>query len=103
MCKAVRKLTAQRKEPTSVALLGLIRSDTKGMSNYLVTIICSAQIFVFPTINRIKALSLTEYLYYTVALPKIGNHRVIHSQGCEIAYNVRKYITEEALNGVNMM
>jgi hypothetical protein len=34
-----------------------------------------------------------------MALPTTGNHKVICGQGCEFAYNVWKFMSEEVLNG----
>jgi hypothetical protein len=37
-----------------------------------------------------------------LALSEIGNHTVIHSEECEIAYDVWKVMSEEALNGIKV-
>jgi hypothetical protein len=35
-----------------------------------------------------------------MAMSKIGRRRVVHSQGCEVAYNVWQFMSQEALREI---
>jgi hypothetical protein len=65
-------------------------------------------------VNRVHVIAccspLTEQIFLFIEYPKcimtlskIQNHKVIFSQGCEIAYSVCRPMSEEALIGINMM
>jgi hypothetical protein len=57
---------------------------------------------VLLAIIQTKTLLSIEYLFGTTAFSKIGNHRVIHSEGLGIVYNVWTFMSEEALNGITI-
>jgi hypothetical protein len=76
---------------------------TRGVLGQLVISSGKVKIALFcPLSPKQKALFFIEYSFRSMVLSQIGNHRVIHSQGCETAYNVWKFMSEEALNGIEI-
>ena len=74
------------------------KPQLRGCLGQSVAISRSVQIVVLlPLSTVLNTLSFSSII---MALSKVGNHRVIHSQGREIAYNVWKFMSNEAVNGI---
>jgi hypothetical protein len=72
----------------------------------LVATIYRGQVLCFLVLTnkqKKRTFFFTENSYYIMALPKIGNHRVIHSQRREAVYSIWKCLSEEALSGIKII
>jgi hypothetical protein len=61
----------------------------------------SGDLSIFIVISRRKTLSCIKYRSYNIALSRIESHRIIHYQGREMTFSVRKFVTNGALNRGN--